>query len=467
MKALTIEEILNHIPYRQVHLIDDDALVRSVEFDSRKVTSGSLFVPLTGGTTDGHDYVDQAIESGAKVTFWSSQNHTKPIGRINVIEVDDTLHAFQALANYYRRLLNPVVVGVTGSNGKTTTKDMTSQVLIAKYYVHKTQGNYNNEIGLPYTLLQMPEETQVAVVEMGMSDFGEIAHLSCIAQPNIAAITIIGESHLEFLGSRQGIAQAKLEILQGLSEDGCFIYPQDEPLIQSEMPEINASISQMSFGFSDEADVYAYDLMEHQNQTFFKTNLDENVVCMIPVMGSYNVTNALVALSVAHQLQVPMEQAIFQLSQFQLTANRLEWLQMPNGAQILNDAYNASPTSMKAVLRTLTRVNISSQGRKLAVLGDIRELGPDTATYHESIAEEINVDKIEKLYLFGPNMVHLYRKLSLVYDADDLFYEESNHQTLIDQLTVDIQPQDIVLMKSSLGVDLLQVVTALTGQKTK
>lgn len=467
MKALTIQEILDHIPYTKTHMIDASVMVQSVEFDSRKIGEGSLFVPLTGGTTDGHDYIDKAIKLGASVTFWSSQSHQKPLGRINIIEVEDTLAAFQALATYYRKLINPVVVGVTGSNGKTTTKDMTSQVLIAKYHVHKTQGNYNNEIGLPYTLLQMPAETQVAVIEMGMSDFGEIALLSQIAQPNIAAITLIGESHLEFLGSRQGIAQAKLEILQGLQEGGCFIYPHNEPLIQSEMPSLDISFDQVSFGLSQEADVYAYDLIEDQNQTFFKTNLDTNVTCMIPVMGSYNVTNALISLSVARQLHVPMEQAIFQLSQFELTANRLEWLTMDNGAQILNDAYNASPTSMKAVLKTLTRANITSHGRKIAVLGDIRELGPDAGRYHADIAEAIDVEKIDKVYLFGPNMTHLYDKLKDVYDSSNLFYEEEKHQVLLDQLNQDIQPEDIILMKSSFGVDLLQIVTALTGQKMK
>lgn len=467
MKVLTIQEILDHIPYQEAYILDDSVQISSVEFDSRKVTEGSLFVPLTGGSTDGHTYIDKAISQGASVTFWSSADIEMPADKVNIIVVEDTLVAFQQLATYYRQLINPVVVGVTGSNGKTTTKDMTSQVLIAKYHVHKTQGNYNNEIGLPYTLLQMPAETQVAVIEMGMSNFGEIEHLSRIAQPNIAAITLIGESHLEFLGSRQGIAQAKLEILQGLVDGGSFIYPHDEPLIHSEMPTLDKAINCVSFGLSQAADVYAYDLIEDQNKTFFKTNLDENVICMIPVMGSYNVTNALIALSVARELQVPMEQAIFQLSQFELTANRLEWLSMPNGAQVLNDAYNASPTSMKAVLKTLSRANIANQGRKIAVLGDIRELGPESARYHEEIAEAIDVNIIDRVYLFGPNMIHLYRKLTQDYVPENLFYEEVTHQVLIDRLKADIQSEDIVLVKSSFGVDLLQVVTAITGQKTK
>lgn len=468
MKKIKLMDIVKAVYAIDYTATNREIEIDSVEFDSRKIQASSLFIPLTGGTTDGHDYIQQAIKNGATATLWSKDPSLAPTDQIATIFVDDTLEAMQALAKYYRETLDPIVIGITGSNGKTTTKDMTANVLKAKYHVHKTQGNYNNEIGLPYTLLKMPEETEVVVCEMGMSDFGEIEVLSKIAQPDIAAITLIGESHLEYLKSRAGIAQAKLEILSGLKEAGLFIYPGAEPLILSEMPDMNKSTETLSFGFDETSDVYAKELIEEQNKTYFKTNLDENVLCMIPVMGAYNVSNALIALSIAKSLNVPMEQAIFQLAQFELTANRLEWLNTKNGAQLLNDAYNASPTSMSAVLYAFSKIGLTSEkGRRIAVLGDIRELGPDSADYHRQLKEDIHPDQIDQVFLFGDQMQYLYKELQSLYHDKNLIYEANNHQKLIQMLEKTIQAEDIVLVKSSFGVDLLKVVTALTEKPTQ
>ncbi|MGY3814684.1 UDP-N-acetylmuramoyl-tripeptide--D-alanyl-D-alanine ligase [Globicatella sulfidifaciens] len=465
MKPIKLMDVVKHVHAIDYTAKDRTISISNVEFDSRKITPGSLFVPLQGAT-DGHDYVEKAIEMGAVATFWSKEESAAPSDRIAIILVDDTLKALQDLSHYYRQVINPIVIGITGSNGKTTTKDMTASTLSAKYRVHKTQGNYNNEIGVPYTLLKMPEDTQVCVTEMGMSGFGEIEVLSKIAEPNIAAITLIGESHLEFLGSRKGIAQAKMEILNGLKPDGLFVYPGNEPLISELLDEKGLTIQISSFGFDSSYDVYAYDLVEEQNKTFFKTNVDSNIVSTIPVIGAYNVSNALIALTIAKHLEIPMEQAIFQLAQFELTAHRLEWIKTLNGADLLNDAYNASPTSMKAILKTLSTVPVEHTGRKIAVLGDVRELGPESANLHRSIKEAIDPDKIARVYLFGTEMKALYNELVTEYSQESLYYVESDHDELIALLQRDIQPEDVVLVKSSLGVDLLKVVTALTGHET-
>lgn len=466
MKTLTLQEISQNIQTIAVSDNFTDAVVANVEFDSRLVTPNTLFVPMIGTNTDGHVYVDKAIEQGATITFWSRKDLPAPEDRIAVIYVEDTLKAMQELAQYYRQVINPIVIGITGSNGKTTTKDMTAQVLIAKYQVHKTQGNYNNEIGLPYTLLKMTETTEVVVLEMGMSGFGEIDLLSQLAQPDHVAITLIGESHLEFLGSRAGIAQAKLEILSGLKDGGTFLYPGSEPLILQEMPALDKNIVMKSFGFEDSFDVFAYDLIEEQSSTYFRTNLDDKVLCTIPVIGAYNVSNALIALSMADILGVPVEQAIFQLSQFQLTKHRVEWMKALNGAQVLNDAYNASPTSMKAILNTLARLQTQESGRKVAVLGDIRELGKASAQYHRGLAEFLDPEMIQEVYLFGTEMEHLYHELQNKYKSDKLFHVRESHQQLITLLKSQSQPDDIILVKSSLGVDLLKVVSGITGQET-
>lgn len=467
MKAIKLMDVVKQVQAIDYTAKDRSISVENVEFDARRIKPGGLFIPLVGGTTDGHSYIQQAIDNGAVATLWSGDQAEAPSDQLAVVFVDDTLEAFQKLAAYYRKLINPVVIGITGSNGKTTTKDMTASTLKAKYIVHKTEGNYNNEIGLPYTLLHMPEDTQVCVVEMGMSAFGEIELLSKIAKPDIAVVTLIGESHLEFLGSRAGIARAKLEILNGLKENGIFIYPANEALIETEMPEIEFPIYMRSFGFDEHADVFAYNLVEEPDKTYFKTNIDENVISMIPVIGAYNVSNALIALSIAEVLDVPSEQAIFQLAQFKLTANRLQWLKTHQGARLLNDAYNASPTSMHAILTTLSNITLEGVERKVAVLGDIRELGNDSEQFHRELSSSIHPEAIDKVYLFGPQMAYLYEELQTKFTLDQLVYIESRHEELIQALEKDTRPTDVLLVKSSFGVDLLQVVTALTGQVTK
>lgn len=467
MKAIKLMDVVKQVQAIDYTASDRTISVENVEFDARRIKAGGLFVPLVGGTTDGHSYIQQAIDNGAVATFWSGDQADAPSDQLAIIFVDDTLKAFQKLAAYYRKLINPTVIGITGSNGKTTTKDMTASTLKAKYIVHKTEGNYNNEIGLPYTLLHMPADTQVCVVEMGMSGFGEIELLSKIANPDIAVVTLIGESHLEFLGSRAGIAQAKLEILKGLKENGIFIYPANEALIETEMPEIEFPIYMRSFGFDDHADVYAYNLVEEADKTYFKTNVDENVISMIPVIGAYNVSNALIALSIAEILEVPSEQAIFKLAQFKLTANRLQWLQTRQGARLLNDAYNASPTSMHAILTTLSTIELEGVDRKIAVLGDIRELGAESEHFHRELSRSVDPSVINKVYLFGPQMAYLYEELQAKFAPEQLVYIENKHEDLIAALEADIQANDVLLVKSSFGVDLLKVVTALTGQVTK
>ena len=369
----------------------------------------------------------------------------------------------QQLARAYRLAINPKVVAITGSNGKTTTKDMTAAVLAEHYQVHKTAGNYNNEIGLPHTILSMSETTEVLVVELGMSNFGEIETLSQIALPDIAAVTIIGESHLEYLGSRAGIAQAKTEILDGLQSGGLFIYPGGETLIEEQLQRRGYTGRTLTFGWQESQDLYAYDLMIHSQSMTFKTNLTGAHTCQIPVLGDYNVTNALIALAVGRALGVPVEAALEGLAHFQLTANRMEWLRTPEGALLLNDAYNASPTSMKAVIETLTKANISGQGRKMALLGDMRELGSMSQALHQGLSQVLDPGEIPYVFLFGTEMEHLYQVLQAKYDDDHLYWEADSHQAIAYRVEAELQAGDILLVKSSNGVNLLSVVAMLTA----
>ena len=223
---LTIKEIAQVLG---ISGIVDEREISSVEFDSRKIEKDGLFVPLPG-TRDGHDFVHAAKENGAIATLWQKEKDNVPSDLV-VLPVADVTKAFQTLAQYYKQKIAPKTVAITGSNGKTTTKDMTASVLAQKYRTYKTQGNYNNDLGVPYTMLHMPSDTEVLILEMGMDHAGEIHFLSQLGQPDVAAITLIGEAHLENLGSRKNIAKAKMEIVDGLAKDGVLFVPADEPLL--------------------------------------------------------------------------------------------------------------------------------------------------------------------------------------------------------------------------------------------
>lgn len=456
MKPIRIIDIVKAVRAIDYSSPNRFAEVTSVVFDSREAASDSLFVPLQG-ETDGHDYVQSAIANGATATLWSRPESEAPQG-IAVILVDDTLVALQDLAKYYLGEIKPKVVAITGSNGKTTTKDMTAAVLSAKFAVHKTKGNFNNEIGLPYTILQMPAETEILVLEMGMSDRGEIAFLSRLAQPDVAAITIIGESHLEFLGSRRNIAKAKLEILEGLKADGLFIYPLNEPLIREEMP-VDGAYHKRTFGVDHTASVFAYGIEPGKNSTAFRVNLDDDVAMEIPVLGEYNVQNALIALTIADHFGLSMLEVKAYLEHFELTENRSQWLAGVNGSQILNDAYNASPTAMHAVLEAYSK--LPREGRKFVLLGDIRELGEQSQELHAGLAASINPDAFDAVYLYGEEMGVLYRVLQETFPSDKLHYFKGDKAPLIAALKGALAQKDQILIKSSFGTDLLSVVKSL------
>ena len=446
------------IDYQTDYRFDE---ITSVTFDTRLIQPGALFVPLQG-TTDGHDYVDQAIKKGAKAVLWGKPEVEVPEG-ICAIWVDDTLTAFQDLAKWYLKKVNPRVIGVTGSSGKTTTKDMTAAVLGSTFKVHKTEGNFNNEIGLPQTILNMPEDTEKLVLEMGMSEFGEISFLSQLAQPNVVVITMIGESHIENLGSRQGIAKAKLEIVDGLTEDGKIIFPYNEPLLHEGVAKImeTRAIEAYTFGTQTPATIFAMDGHSYTDYATFRTNLDEAVEVKIPVLGEYNIQNALVALLVGELGGVQYEDAVAALAEFKLTANRSQWLDGVNGSRLLNDAYNASPSAMKAVLRAFSNVKLEGHGRRIAVLGDMRELGEQSLELHASVSEAIDTDKIHQVYLYGEQMKALYDELVERLPKNRLFYVPEDKEHLIELVQYHIDPDDLVLIKSSNGTGLLEVVERL------
>ncbi|WP_407855054.1 UDP-N-acetylmuramoyl-tripeptide--D-alanyl-D-alanine ligase [Enterococcus hailinensis] len=433
-------------------LTENEVTVTGVEFDTRKISNGDLFVPLKG-QNDGHDFVSKAIENGAAATLWSNDPATAPEG-IAVILVNDTLAAFQALASYYLLEEHPDVIAITGSNGKTTTKDMTESVLSQKYRTYKTQGNYNNDIGLPYTILHMPEGTEKLILEMGMDHANEISVLSELAEPDVAAITIIGEAHIENLGSREKIADAKMEITTGLAPGGLLVIPADEPLLADRIRSLSQTIE--TFGIQ-QGDISATILNENKGATVF--SVDDSGY-QIPLPGSYNVQNALIALAIGRWYGLDNEEIFQGLAYVQVTQNRTQWLKAKNGADILSDVYNANPTAMALVLDTFAK--LPTEGRRIAVLADMLELGEESSALHANMINHISEQDFQEIFLYGEEMKAL--KIALADRYQNLkvhYFAKDEKAQLVEAVKESLQAEDSIVLKGSNGMGLFTLVEAL------
>ncbi|WP_205135622.1 UDP-N-acetylmuramoyl-tripeptide--D-alanyl-D-alanine ligase [Virgibacillus halotolerans] len=433
----------------------DAITINTVTTDSRQKLKQSLFIPIVGERFDGHDYMKQALENGAVAAFW---DENKPLPQFlptdfPVFLVADTLTALQTLATHYRNNVNPIVIGITGSNGKTTTKDIVTAIAKTTYRTHYTNGNFNNHIGLPLTVLSMQKDTEVLVLEMGMSDFGEIERLSNIAKPDYAIITNIGESHIEFLGSRQGIAQAKLEITKGLKADGMVIFDGDEPLLNTALQQ-NHNIA---CGFHQKNDVIVSDVDVHTKKTTFRLS---GTSYTIPLLGRHHALNAAFAIVLGEALSITKEKMKQALTTLEVTAMRFELKQGVHDVSMINDAYNASPTSMKAAIEVVKQMDGFKE--KVLVLGDILELGNHSEALHRSVSEVID-SPITAVFTFGKDA----EKISTAVTKEKP-YIKGKHFAVKEELLAALQPylhdEALLLFKASRGLQFESLVEALMIQ---
>lgn len=438
----------------QIHDSMKEVVVAGVTTDTRKITKANLFVPLQGEKSNGHDHVQQAFEQGASASFWEHNQPNPPEGAALVF-VDDSLKALQQLAKAYLNELDTKVIGITGSNGKTTTKDMTASILGTKYRVHKTSGNFNNHIGLPLTVLSAPEDTEMLILEMGMSSRGEISLLSKIGQPDAAIITNIGESHLLDLGSREGIADAKMEIVEGLKPDGVLIYNGDEPLLINRVTDLE--IRKISFGRSLTNDYYPLEIESGQDDMKFTIEKEGQHEFLLPVLGTHNVLNSMAAIAVGREMGVSFNEIAKGLSELKLTNMRMEVTFGAKGEKIINDAYNASPTSMKAAIELVKAMTDAT--KKILVLGDMLELGPEEAAYHYKMGELIT-DEIDYVLAYGNLSANLAEGAKGNLGAERVFHFDDK-QALVQKLKELTEPHALVLVKASRGMRLEEVVGAL------
>jgi len=441
---------------------DGELRLSGVSTDTRHIRPGQLFVPLRGERFDGHDYIRAAKDAGAAAALWDA-SVPQPEGLdLPLILVADTLEGLQRLAAAYlsERLTAAKVVGITGSNGKTTTKDLISSVLETSFLVHKTEGNYNNHIGLPLTILSAPEETEALVLEMGMSGFGEISLLSRLARPDIAVITNIGESHLLQLGSRRNIAKAKLEIAEGLKPGGTLVYCGDEPLIAEALGENPpaAGTKLVTFGENAGGDWVARYVRVTAEGTRFTAAGDTEAAFELPVPGRHNAVNALAAVAVGRAFGLSPDVIGAGLKQAKLTGMRIERSVAWNGAAILNDAYNASPTSVRAAIDLVAE--LTGYRRKWVVLGDMLELGDGELELHGGIGRYLDRSKADRVLLYGPLSEAAYEEARKTYGEDDVRHFDDK-KALAELLLAELAPEDLVLVKASRGMKMEQIVTTL------
>ena len=434
----------------------DQITITSVSFDSRSLEQGALFVPLIA-SNDGHEFVEAAKQNGACAALWQKDHENRPQG-IPLLIVDDTLEALQKIGKYYLQKINPKVVAITGSNGKTTTKDMIAAVLSTQFNVAKTRDNFNNHIGVPMTVLSMEPNTEILVVEIGMDHFGELDHLVHLVDPDVAVITMIGEAHIEFFKTRDRIADAKMEITHALKEDGVLVYNGDEPLLIERAEKLDFETE--TFGTGANVDLQAQNIVSDAEKTSFRVKQWPELNFTIPMIGAYNVKNALAALCVGSEFQIDPRSMVKALEHFDLTKNRTEWVKASNGADVLSDVYNSNPTACAEVLTAFQ--NAETTGRRYAVLGDMLELGEQGPKMHAGLADKIDPKKIDEVFLCGPLMKNLAEALTDKFAQGKIHhYETSEKEQLVSDLKERLRSEDMVMLKGSHGIHLEDVLAEL------
>lgn len=434
-----------------------DQVIRGVSKDTRTLESGNLYIPLRGEHFDGHKFLSDAINRGATASLWA-RDLPIPDTHLPLILVGDPLLAMQLLAHQYRRSLAVQVIGITGSNGKTSTKDILSPILREKYRVVENRGNENNEIGVPLTLLSMNADTKICITEMGTERPGEIEVLTRMAEPNIAMITNVADSHLEELGSKAGVAREKLEIVLGLPEQGYFLYNSDDPILSEEAGEkfsTSETFHIKSYGTSSQSDFQIQDIQVSQTEIRFSIEQEDY---QASICGKHQIYNGALAVCVARLLGLTPDQIRSGLQKVSFTGMRNEWKHF-SGFDVLDDSYKANPQNLSAALDIMQ--TSPSYARRIAVLGDMLGLGENAAELHYAAGRSLKPDTIDYLLTYGPLMKHYARGAAEVLgEAQVLSFDDKGElwTALRDRLV----ENTLILVKGSRDMHMESIVRELS-----
>ena len=450
MKNLIVKDILN---ITNGELVVGNENLECIKFskDTRKIERGDIYIGIKGETFDGSKFWRQALEKGAQAVIVDNVDFTdKEIEEFKertIIKVENTLKALYKIAEYKRSLYDIPVIAITGSVGKTSTKDIVANVVGQKYKTLKTIGNNNNNIGLPFTILRMQDE-EAMVLEMGMNHLGEISLLTSIAKPTICIITNIGTSHIGNLGSRENILKAKLEILEGC-ENPTIIINNDNDLLHKWYQKNEPRTAIKTYGIKEKSDLNAENIVLEESSSQFTCDLsNERLKITVPVGGEHFILNSLCAVTVGKVLEIENEKIIKGIESFELTKKRMDITNLGNGTKIINDAYNASYESMSASLKSLSEFK---DNRKIAVLGDMFELGDFSKKLHEKVGEEVLKNKIDILICSGENAKYIYENAKAQMDIKNVYYIQDKDE-IISLLEKINKPGDVILLKASNGM---------------
>ena len=426
-----------------------DRLIRGIAIDNRKTEKDWLFVPIKGDRFDGHSFIDGAFEAGALVTL-SEKRTDHPY-----IEVKDTAAAFRDIAEYYKSLFDIKTVGITGSVGKTTTKEMIASVLSQSFNTIYTQGNLNNQTGVPLTVLGIEETHEAAVIEMGTNHFGEIAAVAKVARPDVCVLTNIGEAHLEFLGSKEGILKAKTEMLDYMKEGGKVVINGDDPYLRTLKEKRSDTVS---FGFNEDNDIYVSDIDERglEGIAFTAVTASGELKALVRVPGRHMVLNAMAAAAVGLIYGMDLDSIAKGIDAYEPLSGRFS-IKKGNGLTVIDDVYNASPTAMKSSIDALSL----AQGRKVCVLGDMLELGDSSRVKHLSVGRYASDKDIDLIIAVG-RQAEAIAEGSSENGSETAYFEDQ--ESLIEKIGYLIKEGDTVLVKASRGMHLEKTVERLLSE---
>lgn len=444
MAVFTKQEIERAAAGTWLHDIAAETVFSEVDTDTRQIHAGSLFLAFKGASFDGHDFVCDAVHKGAAGAVVSEIREEYKNAPFPVYLVNNTLAAYQELARFHRRRFSIPLIAVTGSVGKTSTRNMIATVLSQKLNVLQTEKNFNNEIGLPKTLLQLTAEHEACVVEMGMRGLGQIAELAAIAEPTIGVVTNVGKSHIELLGSQENIAKAKCELIQALDEQGIAVLNQDDPFVAAMADQCRGK--SVGYGIQSNAPIRADRISSNEKGIHFTCrSFDQMFSAVIPAIGLHNVYNALAAVAVGRIAGLSENQVKKGLAEYHGVPMREELVRI-GAYTFINDAYNANPASMAEAVRTLSGL---TKGRKIAVLGGMLELGEWAKQEHMAIGRQVAGSEIQILIAMGELAAYIAQAareagMKQVYTAED-------HAGTVRILKEIIEPGDTILLKASRG----------------